>query len=253
MIEEVETSTESIVVDRNRIPVVPEVESGLYHPIAANPNLNLSELERLHMEWHRKMDLLKQNQPTSTGIELEPEETDDLQEEDEDYDEVQEEEYEDNGDESTIEDYLDESHNTPLSPKIEEKSVSSIKPQPLVSNEPAPSDPDYSEPDFLSQILIDTDLDHPEVYPENLILPVIEKESNTEDPYLVPDEYEDIDQDNDDDRATTISISTSTTSTTTSSTTTTSTTTTTTTFTTVMANESDDSETTTLQIDHSVS
>ena len=83
----------------------------------------------------------------------------------------------------------------------------------------------------------------------NLILPVIEEEQNKEDPYLVPDEYEDIDQDND--RATTISTFTSTTSTTTSSTTTTSTTTTTTTFTTV-AEENADSETTTLQIDHSV-
>ena len=239
------------MVDRNRIPVVPEVETGFYDPIAANPNLNLSELERLHMEWHRKMDLLNHNEPKSTSKELEPEETDDLQEEDEDYHEIDEAEYEDDGDESTIEDYLDEGHNTPLSPNIAEKSVSSIKPQPLVSNEPATSDPDYSEPDFLSQILINTDLDHPEVYPENLILPVIEEEPNTEDPYLVPDEYENIDQDNDDDRTTTISTSTSTTSTTTSSTTTTSTTTTTTTFTTVMAEA--DSEATTLQIDHSVS
>jgi len=259
--KEVQTSTESIVVDRNRIPVVPEVESGLFDPIAANPNLNLSELERLHMEWHRKMDLQKQNEPKSTGIE--PEEIENLQKEHEDYHEdyegTDDEEFEDDGDDSTIEDYLYEGDKTPLSPKVEEKSVSSIKPQPLMSNEPIQSDADYSEPDFLSQILINTDLDHPEVYPENLILPVIEEEKDeeqhTKDPFLVPDEYEDIDRDDNDDRATTISTSTLTTSTTTSSTTTTttttSTTTTTTTFTSVAENKRTDSETTTLQFDHS--
>merc|ERR1719310_1239515 len=37
------------------------------------------------MEWKRKMDLLKHNEPKSTSKELEPEETDDLQEVDEDY------------------------------------------------------------------------------------------------------------------------------------------------------------------------
>merc|ERR1719385_428500 len=115
------------------------------------------------MEWHRKMDLQKQNQPESNNMELEPEKTEDLQEE------IEDNEFEDNfEDDSTIEDYLDEDDKTPLSPMVEQKSVPVVKPQPLVSNEPketAPTDPDYSEPDFLSQILINTDLDHPEVYP----------------------------------------------------------------------------------------